>query len=389
MTLNETDVEAIHRRVISIDAHADIEIPGKESPYVGRDGRSRVAPDKMAAGGLDAAFMAVAAGPGPRTPQGSAAARRLADRKLAALRDLVADPTNETDLALTGGDVRTAKRDGRRAVVLTFQNAHIIGSEVAALRSFHEAGCRVFALTHIGHNDFADSSRPNFDPSTGHHEPREEHGGLSGLGRKAVDLVMDMGGVIDVTQLTEAGTLQVLERSTRPVIASHSNVRALCDVSRNLTEREIDGIAAGGGVVCVSPFLGYLFDSTDDAVVEGIRAARRAAELPEDYLYPFELYWELPDLDERTAFLRSVREVLGKATVDTMLDHLDHIVARVGVEHVGIGTDWNHGGGISGFQEATDAPNVTEALVRRGYDEAAIAAVWGENVLRVLDTTES
>ena len=107
--------------------------------------------------------------------------------------------------------------------------------------------------------------------------------------------------------------------------------------------------------------------------------------LPADYLYPFELYWELPDLDERNEFLRTVRGHLGKATVDTMVDHIDHVVARVGVDHAGIGTDFNHGGGISGYQEAHDAPNVTAALVERGYSDDDVAKIWGANLLRVLD----
>ena len=378
------ETEQIHRDVIVIDAHADIELPDKPSPYGGRDGRSKVAPDKMAAGGVDCTVMAVAVGPGPRDEAGVASARRLADRKLAAALDLVGDDP-DLDLALDSGDVRTAHAEGRRSIMLGWQNTQIVGSDVEAIADFHAAGCRLFALTHIGHNEFADSSRPNFNGATGEHEPREEHGGLSALGRDAVGRINRFGGVVDVSQLTENGTLQVLELSEAPVIASHSNARARCDVSRNLSDREIDGIAAGGGVVCVTPFLGYLFDSTNDALVANVRSARVDAGLPADYLYPFELYWELPDLDERNEFLRTVREHLGKATVETMVDHVDHVVERVGIDHVGIGTDFNHGGGISGYQEAQDAQNVTGALLARGYDHAAIAGIWGENLLRVVD----
>ena len=382
-----TEASALHQRILTVDAHADIEVPGRPSAYVGRDGRSRVATEKLRAGGLDAVVMAVAAGPGPRDPSGYAAARRVADRKLRAVFDLVAEPAAQMALARSASEVRTAKDHGLAAAILAFQNTQIIGTDLDALGDFHEAGCRFFALTHIGHNDCADSSRPNFDPERGSHEPIEEHGGLSTLGRRAVDRIGALGGVIDVSQLSEAATLQVLERVDRPVVASHSNVRARCAVSRNLSDREIDGIANGGGVVCVTPFQGYLFDSSDERVMAGIRAARRDAGLPEDCHYPFELYWDLPDGEPRTDFLRAVRSVLGRATIDTMLDHLDHVVARVGIEHAGIGTDWNHGGGITGLQEATDAPNVTEALLARGRREAEIEAIWGGNVLRVLDTT--
>lgn len=378
------DPAQIHSDAIVIDAHADIEIPGKPSPYAGRDGRSKVDPAKMAAGGVDAVVMAVAVGPGPREAAGVASARRLADRKLAAVFDLV-DEHDDLDLARSADDVRASRQAGHRSLVLGWQNAQMLGRDVGALDSFHDAGCRVFALTHIGHNEFADSSRPNFDARTGTHEPREEHGGLSELGRDAVRRINDFGGLLDVSQLTEAGTLQVVEISEVPVIASHSNARSLCDVSRNLSDREIDAIAAGGGVVCVSPFLGYLFDSTDDELVANVRRTRVEVGLPADYLYPFELYWELDDLDVRNDFLRTVRGHLGRATVDTMVDHVAYIADRVGTDHVGIGTDFNHGGGISGYHEAHDAPNVTAALVERGFSADEIALIWGGNFLRALD----
>ncbi|MDG1877094.1 MAG: membrane dipeptidase [Acidimicrobiales bacterium] len=382
MASSESD--QIHHGIIVIDAHADIELPDKPSAYCGRDGHSKVTPNKMARGGVDCTVMAVAVGPGRRNDAGVASARRLADRKLAAALDLVAeDPA--VDLARSAADVRRAHAANRRSIMLGWQNTQMVGTDLDAIADFHSAGCRIFALTHIGHNEFADSSRPNFDSTTGQHEPREEHGGLSALGREAVKRINGFGGVLDVSQLSENATLQVLDISDAPVIASHSNARSRCDVSRNLSDREIDGIAALSGVVCVTPFLGYLFDSTDEVLVANVRSARVAAGLPAEYLYPFELYWELPDPEERNDFLRTVRGHLGKATVETMVDHLDHIVERVGIEHVGIGTDFNHGGGISGYQEAHDAPNVTHALVARGYSSGAIASIWGENLLRVVD----
>ena len=378
----DTEVREIHERVMVIDGHADIEIPGRESRYAGKDGRSRVTADKMRSGSVDSVVLAVADGWGPRNDPGYRASRARAERKLAALKAMV--DAGEYVLARTAEEVERAKGQGTPSALLGFQNTQIVGKDIDALGYFHEAGCRVYALAHIGHNDCADSSRPNFSAETGEHEPVQEHGGLSDLGRQAVRHISKMGGLIDVCQLSRDATLQTLDIVERPVIASHSNVRALCNVSRNLSDDEIEGIAAGGGVVHVTPFRGYLFDTTNDALADAIVKARIDANLPEAYLYPFELYWEIKDADLQKSFLKSVSDLLGPGSLESLVDHVDYIVKRVGVNHVGIGTDFNHGGGMRGYQEAQDAPNVTAALIERGYSEADIDKIWGRNFLRAL-----
>jgi membrane dipeptidase len=238
-------------------------------------------------------------------------------------------------------------------------------------------------LTHMGHNDFADSSRPVFSAATGKHEVTQEHGGLSDLGRQAIVRINELGGIVDVSQLSTPATLQVLALSTAPVIASHSNVRQLSDVSRNLSDEEIDRIGEVGGVIHVAPFRGYLFDSTNDELVAAIRQARRAVNISEDYLYPFELYWEIKDPAVQKSFLTAVSDLLGPGSVDDMLNHIDYIVARIGIDHVGIGTDFNHGSGIEGYDDASEALNVTIGLLARGYTAEEIEKIWGGNFLRV------
>ncbi len=379
--------QEVHHRALVLDAHADIEIPGKESRYVGADGRSQVAPDKMRAGGVDAVVMAIAVGPGPRDAKGYAESRAKAEEELAAVTKLAEDPSNNLILARSAEDLMGAHRSGKGALILGFQNARILGSDVSALDSFFDAGVRVFALTHMGHNDFADSSRPIYIGEQGAHEPVEEHGGLSELGRSAIKRINELGGIIDVSQLSKAATLQVLNLSNAPVIASHSNVQKLSDVSRNLTDQEIDGIGAGGGVIHVAPFRGYLFDSNNKDLDDQIRSARRGAGIEEDYYYPFELYWEIDDAEIQKVFLRSVSELLGPGKIDDMLEHLDYIVARVGVDHVGIGTDFNHGSGIDGFSDASEALNVTIALLERGYSAEEVEKIWGGNFVRVFRET--
>lgn len=379
---------AIHERVLVLDAHADIEIPGRPSPYVGDDGLSQVAPAKLRAGRVDAVVMSAAVGPGPRTAEGDAAARATANEKIAAVFALAADPENGVVVARSAADLVEAHADGKAALILGFQNARILERDVSVLDELYESGVRVFALTHMGHNDFADSSRPVFDGATGTHEPAAEHGGLSALGVAAIARINALGGVVDVSQLSKQAALQVLAASTAPVIASHSLVRRLSDVSRNLSDEEIDRIGEIGGVIHVAPFRGYLFDSSDEALVAKIRAARKAAGVEEDYLYPFELYWEISDPAARGAFVGAISELLGPGSVGAMLDHLDYIVRRIGVDHVGIGTDFNHGSGVAGYTDASEALNVTVGLLARGYSEEEIAKIWGGNFLRVLRAVE-
>jgi membrane dipeptidase len=397
MTNNESTSSAvdlerardIHTKAMVIDAHVDIEIPGRESPYVGDDGRSKAAPDKMVKGDMDAVVFSVASGPTPRDQAGYDSARRKAGRKLAAVNEMLAEPSNNLVLATTADDVVQAKASGKRAIVLGFQNTQIIGTDIPTLDEFYDAGIRVFALAHIGHNDCADSSRPNFITALGKHEPDEEHGGLSEFGREAIKRINQLGGLVDVSQTSMNATLQTIALSTTPVIASHSNARALCDVSRNLSDQEIDAIAVNGGVIHVSPFRGYLFDTTNSELVAAIRTARLEANLPEKYLYPFELYWEIKDPEEQLAFTDTISDLLAEVNIDNFIDHIDYIAKRIGVAHVGIGTDFNHGAGIAGFNEASDAFNVTVALMARGYSEADIDKIWGRNFLAALDAAQN
>ncbi len=382
-TQGEVTALEIHQAALVVDAHADIEIPGRPSRYAGADGLSRVAPDKMRAGGVDAVVMAVAVSPGPRTAEGYAAARALADEKLAAVTALVADSSNNLILARTADELEKAHDEDKGALILGFQNALIAGTDPTVFDEFYDAGVRVFALTHMGHNAFADSSRPLFNGATGEYEPDAEHGGLSQLGKTAIQRLNALGAVIDVSQLSKEATLQVLSMSTAPVIASHSNVQQLSNVRRNLSDEEIDRMGATGGVIHISAFKGYLFDSSDQELDRSIRNAREVAGIALDYDYPFELYWEIEDPAVQSTFLTAVSGVLGPGSVEDMLNHIDYVVQRVGVDHVGIGNDFNHGSGIEGYVDASEALNITVGLLERGYSAEDIEKVWGGNFLRV------
>jgi len=377
-------VEAVHDSAIVLDAHADIALPETSSLYLGADGRSKVALSKLEAGGVDAVIMALATGPKPRTPEGRAAGAAEIAAKLDAVRSLVAANPDRLTFAQTAEEVRAASEGGRTAIILGFQNALALERDPSRIDQLYADGVRVFGLTHMGHNDFSDSSRPLFNGETGTYEVTEEHGGLSDLGRQAVQRIDTLGGIVDVSQMSKAATLQVMDLTETPIIASHSNAKQLSDVTRNLSDEEIDRIGATGGVIHIAAFSAYLVDLSDPELRQAIASVRSAAGLPETYSYPYELYWELKSDEEKLKFLSEMRALVGQQDVARMVDHIDYVVDRIGIDHVGIGTDFNHGGGIVGFEEADSAQTVTEELLRRGYSPEDVEKIWGGNFLRVL-----
>lgn len=380
--------QQVHAQTLILDAHADIALPSTSTLYLGSDGTSKVSPTKLRKGGVGAVVMSVAVGPGPRTPEGDQLARAEADEKLAAIDALIEQERSALTLATSAEAVRDAREQGKTAIILGFQNARPLQGDVTTLDGFHAAGVRVFGLNHIGHNDFSDSSRPLFDGETGTYEVEEEHGGLSELGRSAIRRINDLGGLVDISQMSKAATLQAIALSRAPVIASHSNVRALSDVTRNLSDEEIDLIGQKGGVIHIAAFSAYLIDLSDQGLLSSILSVRRQYGLPDAYAYPYELYWEIDDPDRKLAFLADMRTVLGRSSVARMVDHIDYVRDRIGIDHVGIGTDFNHGGGVSDFEEADDALNLTRALIERGYSDSDIEKIWSGNFLRAMAEAE-
>lgn len=375
----------IHSASLVLDAHADIVISSTSTAYLSADGSSKVEPAKMRAGGVDAVVMSVAVGPGPRTEAGDAAARAEADEKIEAVRSLVAESQGDVVIATTSQEIVAAVDAGKLALILGFQNARSLQRNVSAIDEFYTAGVRIFGLNHLGHNEFSDSSRPEFNGETGVYEVTEEHGGLSALGVAAIERINALGAVVDVSQLSKAATLQTLELTTSPLIASHSNVKSVSDVSRNLSDEEIDRIGENEGVIHVAAFKGYLLNISEPEFISILKRLRREAGISEEYNYPYELYWEIDDLVARTAYTSAVSELLGPAATDNMIEHIDYIVNRIGIDHVGIGNDFNHGSGIDDYVDASEAANLTEGLVNRGYSESDINQIWSGNFLRVLD----
>lgn len=374
----------IHEHTLTIDSHVDVLLPDTPAQLFlpGRASRSDV--DRLKRGGIGAAAFAIAVGPGPRTAEGVAEARKEADAKLAAIRAFVRDHGDQVALALTADDIVRIHQSGKIAIIESFLNARSIGADLSAIDAFYRDGVRLFGFTHAGNNDFADSSRPQG-------EPAEEHHGLSPLGRQAVARLNRLGVIIDVSQLTPAGVFQTLELSKAPVIASHSAVRALVDNPRSLSDRELDAIRANGGVVDIPAFNAYLKGLPPDFSAQ-LNDVRRRFGLPatsrsgnagiEDGA------GSLP-APTSAAYLLEARRLVPRATVSDFVDHIEYVVRRIGIDHVGIGTDFNHGAGIEGFDDESQAPNVTRELVRRGYSEDEIVKIWGGNFLRVFRQVES
>ncbi|MFN8342856.1 MAG: membrane dipeptidase [Cyclobacteriaceae bacterium] len=302
---------------------------------------------------------------------------------MTSLRKFVAANPTRLEFATTSEDLTRIPAKGKHAILLSFLNALSLGSDIAQLQVLYDKGVRVLGYTHAGNNDWADSSRP----VAGFGDKPGENGGLTSLGKKGISELNRLGSVIDVSQLTAEGVFQAVQLSRAPVIASHSAVRGRVDNARNLSNEELRAIAATGGVVHIVAFTPYL---------------RQNPQFTADYLKkvwePYGLQFGKDDpkekLDAKTyqQYLDSYKTFsqnewrYGQLT--DYLDAIDYAVRLIGIDHVGISSDFNHGGGVTGFASVAEAPSVTRGLFERGYSEDEIRKLWGGNFLRVFRDVE-
>jgi membrane dipeptidase len=258
-------------------------------------------------------------------------------------------------------------------VIVGFLNAAPLGTDLSLIDSYYRAGVRTFGFVHAGNNDFADSSRPIGEDRYG------EHGGLSSLGREAVTRLNRLGVIIDVSQLTPEALLQTVKLSKAPVVATHSAVKALVDSPRNLSDEELDAIKSNDGVVQIVAFSYYLKAPRFDLASKYKELAKRYKEDTRD------LSKEEDEELHRELYALAPRD----ATVDDLVSAIGYAVKRIGIDHVGISSDFNHGGGIVGWKDESEALNVTTELLRRGYTEDQIAKLWGGNFVRVFRHVEN
>lgn len=368
-------VKTIHARTLVFDPHVDVPFDlGLGDHDLRRDGALKFDLPKARRGGLGAAALALYVPQGPLTPDGYAQAMAKLRRKLDGLKALARDNPDQVEIALSPRDVLRIHKAGKLAEVISFLNAYPLGEDLSRIDWLHAQGVRIFGFTHAGNNAFADSSRPSSTPS-------ETWGGLSPLGRSAVDRLNALGVLIDVSQLSKAAALETIGRSRAPVIASHSGLRTRVNNPRNLSDEELDRLAAKGGVVAVNAFKPYLRPIPDEAA-PAVEALRGRYGLPIAYAYAQEGANTL-SAEQAEAFTDAIAALVPAATVADLVDSVDWAVRRIGIDHVGVSSDFNHGGGVVGWANASEAINVTAELVKRGYGQADIAKLWGGNVLKV------
>lgn len=378
---------AIHERVIALDTHVDIN-PANFTPERSYATRleTQVNLPKMEEGGLDAAFFIVYVGQGPLTTEGYAQAYAQAIEKFEAIHRLTTELAPERiELARTAADVRRIAAAGRKVALIGVENGYPIGTELARVKEFYDRGARYMSLAHNGHSQLADSN-------TGERDGQWLHHGLSDLGRQVVAEMNRLGMMVDVSHPSKAAMLQMAELSRAPVIASHSAVRALADHSRNMDDEMLRALARTGGVVQIVAFNSYVKVPPPPSPerVAALDALRREfgitgggpgalAGLPEARRAAYR---------ERLAALDREFPPPPRATVRDFVDHIDYAVRLIGLDHVGISSDFDGGGGVEGWSDASETFNVTLELVRRGYTEEQIGKLWSGNLLRVMEEVE-
>lgn len=396
----------IHDRVIALDTHNDIN-PDNFTPernYT-QDLGNQVNLPKMFKGGLDVSFFIVYVGQN-RSPEAFAtaaydAAYRQASEKFDAIHRLTKLAPHQIELALTSGDVRRISKLGKKVAMIGVENGYSLGGETTAIervKEFHDRGARYLSLAHNGHSQLADSN-------TGETDGVWLHKGLSPLGKEVIAELNRVGIMVDISHPSKEANLQAIALSKAPVIASHSGARALCNHSRNLDDELLMALEKNGGVVQAVALANYVktppppsadrtaalekvaadFGVPASALGRGAGGGRgRGGQGPLAALS-----------EEKRAELRAKLDDVNakfppppRANVKDFVDHIDYMVKKIGIDHVGISSDFDGGGGIDGWADASETFNVTLELVRRGYTEAQIGKIWSGNLLRVLDQVQ-
>ncbi len=372
---------AIHARVFTIDTHLDT--PTTSLRRAGWDfgvrhdektDLSKCDLPRMREGGLKAGVFAMMVGQGPRTPAGLAAARDSAIRSFTLMREAVAAHSDQCALALSAADGPRIAATGKRAIYESIENGYAIGRDLTLLQTYYQLGMRFFLVVHTGNNDLADSYADPNGP---------EWGGLSPLGRQAVAECNRLGVVVDGSHAAATTARQLIALSRTPVIFTHSGCAALNPVPRNVDDATIRMLAAKGGVIQIVGVSNHLRamppEPARDAEMKrlaakyGKRDRMTDAQVAESYADYSRLNREHPEK---------------LATIDDFLRHLYHAIDVAGVDHVGVGLDYDSGGGVIGLEDVSKYGNITLALVRKGYSESDIAKIWGGNALRVLRAAE-
>ena len=366
-------VERIHADVLTVDTHCDTPLKllrenfdlGKRNDPHKRGGRVDFI--RMQEGGLDASFFAAFIAQGSRDATATDSAYAKARHLIALIRKSIRKYNDLAEFADSPDDAYEIARQGKRAIYMGLENGYPIGTDLNRIEDFYNRGVRYTTLCHTANNDICDSSTDS-----------SEHGGLSDFGREAVQEMNRLGMLIDVSHISDASFYDVIETSAVPVIASHSCARAICDHPRNMDDSMLRALARNDGVIQLCIYSGYIKTITQDP-------RREAARDSLDAIYPG--YSQMTD-DQLTAYIAARDRIDERyprilATVSDAVDHIDHIVELIGIEHVGIGSDFDGGGALADCFDVSQMGNITLELLRRGYRRDEIEKIWGGNFMRV------
>ena len=367
----------LHRSLTTVDTHIDIPdylATAKADPAL--DGPMQVDIPKMITGGLDIGFFIVYVRQASLTSEEYSTAYQMAITKFDAIERMVKQNPYNIGLARSPEEAKALVRDGKIAAVIGVENGFPLGENLEHLDEFSRRGAQYISLVHDGNNHLADSARPKGEYP---HSAEPVNNGLSETGKAAVRRMNELGIMVDVSHASKDTTLQIAALSHAPIIASHSSVKAVFEHARNLTDEELRAIAETGGVVQIVAFDAYLREIPDGQ-------KQSAEKIRESLGLVGDSWFEKITQEQEKEYRLKVNELDSswpRATVRKFVDHIDYAVKLIGIEHVGIASDFGGGGGIKGWDDASELPNVTFELVRRGYSKADLEKIMGGNLLRV------
>jgi len=354
--------QLIHLKTTTLDTHNDIDVKNfTDSLNYSQNTDTQVNLPKMQAGALDVSWFIVYTKQGELSPQGYKKAADNAQSKFDAIRRLteVYAPT-QIGLATSSKEVDSLRKISKKVAMIGVENAYPIGLDTANVKRYFDMGARYMSLAHNGHNQFSDSNTGEFDNTV-------KHGGISSLGKQLIDKMNYYGIMVDISHPSKEAIQQTIAHSKAPVIASHSSARALSDHPRNLDDEQLQWVKESGGVVQTVALAAFVNKEKDAAY-------KKAKD-------------SLLKIDPK-ASLKTIKKNNPPVNVSDFVDHIDYIKNKIGIDHVGISSDFDGGGGIEGWQDASQTYNITLELVRRGYNEQEIGKIWSGNLLRVLDRTQ-
>ena len=355
--------QMIHLKTTTVDTHDDINVKNfTDSINYTQDTKTQVNIPKMQAGALDVAWFIVYTGQGELTKEGYKNAAENAQAKFDAIHRLVeVYGDDKIALATSSKEVDSLRKIGKKVAMIGVENAYPIGKDINEVERYYNMGARYMSLAHNGHNQFSDSNTGEFDNTA-------KHGGISSLGKQIIEKMNYYGIMVDISHPSKEAIKQTIAHSKAPIIASHSSARALSDHPRNLDDEQLQWVKESGGVVQTVALAAFVNK-------EKAQAFKNA----KDSLFKA----------DPTSKLEGITSLFPPVNVSDFVDHIDYIKNKIGVDHVGISSDFDGGGGIEGWKDASETFNVTLELVKRGYSEEDIAKIWGGNLLRVLDDVQA